>query len=141
MEEIFFSEQDEVTGRFIVIEEENDAIWAYLTFPFKEEIDKHCFLASRKKIRTSIIGFVKSKIFKTPPPMVNKYSTSSSYLPNLLGEEIEVKWMHQNALIKIRTEPFLIFIQDVDKGFCKSISQDGIYGNKWCESTYKGVFK
>ena len=44
---IFYSEQDEITKRYIVVEEDENSIWVYLTIPNESQIDKDCFLGSR----------------------------------------------------------------------------------------------
>lgn len=142
METIFYQNQDELTGRFVVIDEYENSIWAYLTIPYEEQIDKDCFLGSRIKIEIENFDLKEYRRKQTPPPMVKEYSTDESLQPNLREEEISVTWgTNGNAVVRINGNPFLLFSENSKKGFCKSISKNGIYGNEWDESKYKEKFK
>lgn len=138
MERIFYQNQDEFTGRFVVVDEDENSIWAYLTFPFEERIDKDCFLGSRRKIEIEELDFKKYKRKQIPPPMTKDFSTKESYLPDLKVEEISVDWRgNGKVVLKINGKPFLYFADDEDKGFSKSISKNGIYGKAWFEEKFK----
>ena len=141
MEEIFYQNQDERTGRFIIVDEEENSIWAYLTFPYEERIDKDCYLGSRIKIEIEEFDIKEFKRKQIPPPMTKKFSTTESHLPNLREEDIQVNWgVNGNVILLIGGNPFLFFTEDEDKGFSKSISNNGNYGNKWTDK-YKEKFK
>ncbi|SDF52826.1 hypothetical protein [Cellulophaga baltica] len=74
--------------------------------------------------------------------MTKEFSTDESYQPNLREEDISVNWgINGNAVIRINGNPFLLFSTDEEKGFCKSISKNGMYGNQWDENKYKEEFK
>jgi hypothetical protein len=83
MEEVFYQNQDELSGRFVIVEEDENSIWAYLTFPYEEKIDKDCFLGSRIKIEVAELDFEEYRKKQIPPPLTKKYSTIESHLPNL----------------------------------------------------------
>ena len=142
MKLIFYQNQDEITGRFIIVDEDKNSIWAYLTIPFEEQIDRDCFLASRTKIVIEDFDFRKFRQKQIPPPMIKEFSMEESYQPNLKEEDISVDWgTNGNAIVKINGNPFLLFTENEEKGFCKSISKNGMYGNQWNESKYKEKFK
>lgn len=142
MERIFYQNQDEITGRFVVIDEDENSIWAYLTIPFEEQIDKDCFLGSRIKIEIEEFDFKEFKKKRIPPPMTKEFSTGESHLPNLKEEDVSVNWgKNGDVVIRINGKPFLLFSADEEKGFCKSISKNGMYGNQWNESKYEDKFK
>ncbi len=141
MEGIFYQNEDEITGRFVVIDEDENSIWAYLTIPFVEQIDKDCFLGSRIKIELEEFDFKEFRRRQIPPPMTKEFSTDESYQAHLREEDISVNWgINGNVIIKINGNPFLLFTEDEEKGFCKSISKSGIYGNQWDEKKYDEKF-
>lgn len=141
MEGIFLSYQDEKSGRFVVIDEIDESIWAYLTFPYEERIDKDCFLGSRKEITVESINLKEYKKRQSPPSMIKEFSTSKSWLQNLAEDEIKVEWESENSIVKIKEEPFLLFTNNDERGFSKSISKNGMYGNMWSQIKYDEIFK
>lgn len=142
MERIFYQNQDDLTGRFVVVDEDENSMWAYLTIPFEEQIDKDYFLGSRIKIEIEEFDFKEFRKKQIPPPMPKEFSTDKSHQPKLREEDISVNWgTNGDAVIKINGNPFLLFSADEEKGFCKSISKSGIYGNQWDESKYEEKFK
>jgi hypothetical protein len=141
MEGIFYTIQDELTGRFVVIDEIEGSIWAYLTFPYENRINKDCFLGSRKEIYIEEFNLAKYKEKQSPPPMIKEFSTSKSWLPNLTVDEITIEWESENSIVKIKGEPFLYFTKIDKKGFSKAISKNGMYGNKWNQNKYDEIFK
>ena len=142
MEGIFYQNQDETTGRFVVVDEDKNSIWAYLTIPFEEQIDKDCFLGSRARIEVEEFDVKEFGRKQIPPPMIKEFSTDESHQPNLREDDISVNWgINGNAELKIKGTPFLYFVEEEDKGFSKSISKNGIYGNKWDDDKYKEKFK
>lgn len=142
MEEVFHQNQDELSGRFVIVEEDENSIWAYLTFPYEEKIDKDCFLGSRIKIEVAELDFEEYRKKQIPPPLTKKYSTIESHLPNLSEEDISVEWRNNgNAILMINGNPVMFFSDNEDKGFSKSISKNGMYGNKWNQIKYDEIFK
>lgn len=142
MEKIFFDDQDEITGRFFVIDEDENSIWAYLTFPFEEKIDKDCFLGSRLKITKETFDLARYKKKRIPPPMIEEYSTKDSYMPNLEETDFSIDWgKNGNVVLKINEIPFLFFADDENRGFSKSIAKNGMYGNSWNEDKFREKMK
>ena len=139
MEEIFYQNQDKITGRFIVIDEIEGSIWAYLTYPYEERIDKDCFLGSRLQVKIDRFNFEEYKEKQLPPPMIKEFSTSKSWLPTLKNEDISIEWRNGNPIVAIKEVPFLFFVKEEERGFCKSISKNGMYGNKWNEIKYNEI--
>ena len=129
---LFFSEQDPLSLRYLVIEEIDNSIWAYLTFPNSTKIEKDCFLANRTKLDGSINL---EKLFEQgiTPPISDTYATALSYQPNLKEEDITMEWINKEILvmIHIKGEPFLYFLADEKNGYAKSIGKDGPYGHPW----------
>lgn len=120
MEEIFYQKKDGITGRFVIVDEDENSIWAFLTFPYEEKIDKDCYLGSRIKIEIDEFNIEEFRSKQIPPPMTKNYSTIESHLPNLKEEDITVIWgTNGNAILKINGNPFLLFADNEDKGFSK----------------------
>ena len=129
---LFFSEQDQLSLRYLVIEEIDNSIWAYLTFPNNTKIEKDCFLANRTKLDGSIY-LEKLSEQGIPPPISDAYATDFSYQPNLEEEDISVEWINEEVIlmVHIKDKPFLYFLADEKNGFAKSIGKDGPFGHRW----------
>jgi hypothetical protein len=129
---LFYSEQDPISLRYLIIEEIDNSIWAYLTFPNSTTIEKDCFLANRIKLDESI-NLKKFSEQGIPPPINDTYATSFSYQPNLGEEDISVEWINEEVIliVHIKGKPFLYFLADEKNGFAKSIGKDGPYGHRW----------
>jgi hypothetical protein len=132
---LFFSEQDPISLRYLVIEEIDNSIWAYLSFPNSTKIEKDCFLANRSKLNGSI-NLEKLSEQGIPPPISEIYATAFSYQPNLKEEDIFVEWINEDVILMvyIKNEPFLYFLTSEKNGFSKSIGKDGLYGFRWAKS-------
>ncbi len=139
---IFYSEQDEITKRYIVIEEDENSIWVYLTIPNESQIDKDCFLGSRYEIKENEFDFEEYKKRQTPPPMTKEFSSKFSFFKEISEKDLKVNWLKNgNVVLKIRGESFLFFHNQIEREFSKSIGKNGIYGNTWNEDKYKEVLK
>ena len=137
---IFYSEQDEITKRYIVIEEDENSIWVYLTIPNESQIDKDCFLGSRYEIKEDISNFKEYKKRQIPLPMTKAFSTEFSFFKEINEDDLTVNWFQNgNVLLTINGNPFLFFHHKAKRGFSKSIKKDGMYGNSWSESKYKEI--
>ena len=137
IEKIFFMNQDQASGRYIAVEENENYIWAYLTFRNEFTIEKDCFLGSREQIELKQINPNNLMNKNAPPPMVKKYSNARSFQPKLKKEDISIDWSNDgNVVLKINEEPFLFFIEGEKKGFSRSIGKNGVYGNAWNEQIY-----
>lgn len=141
MERIFHQSQDESTGRYLIIEEDKDSIWAYLTFPNDVRIEKDCFMASRKEIITESIEEMGYWDQGAPPPLIKSYSTEESVKQHLEEADISSSWRDNGkVIVSISNQPFLYFLPSEKRGFSKAISKDGMFGNCWNEVKYQQEF-
>ena len=62
---MFISDIDQITGRTLIVDEDDNACWAYITKPTNKDIDVSCWLYNRipHPVRTDIDKYVNS-----PPP-------------------------------------------------------------------------
>lgn len=129
---LFYSEQDPLSQRYLVIEEIDNSIWAYLTFPNSTKIEKDCFLANRTRLDKSV-NLEKLSEQGIPPPINDTFATAFSYQPDLEEEDISVEWINEEVMlmVHIKDKPFLYFLANEKNGFTKSIGKDGPYGHKW----------
>ena len=135
---IFIKSDHDITGRSLIIEEDENSIWAYLTLPNEMDIDKDCFLASRHKITEKIDNMDYWRSRQMPPPMTQEYSTNHGSFQQIEEKDINIRWIDQgNVIIELKGTPFLFFHHDFRKGFCKSIKKDGGYGKEWDEEIYR----
>jgi hypothetical protein len=71
---IYYQNQDELTGRFVIVDEDGNSIWAYLTIPFEEQIDKDCFLGSRRRVDIDSFDHSEYRRKQIPLPITNEFS-------------------------------------------------------------------
>jgi hypothetical protein len=139
---MFYSEQDELTKRYIVVEEDESSIWVYLTMPNGAEIDKDCFLGNRYEVTYEKLDVEEYKNKQISPPTIKDFSTELSWIKGLKENDLSVDWFQDgNILLKIKDEPFLFFHSEDKRGFSKSITKNGMYGNAWNENKYKEILK
>jgi len=140
MEEIFYSNTDELSGRHFIIEEADGAIWTYLTIPNSLEISKRCFLGSRFNIKLDKFDTKKYKKKRMTPPMVKEFSTIFTNVANLNENDFLVVWYKNgNVLLLVKRIPFLFFFNEENLGYSKSIRKDSIYGNPWNADKYEKI--
>jgi len=124
MDMLFYSDTDEVTGRHIVIEEENQFIWAYLTLPNKLEVAQHCFLGSRMEIKENQFDGEEYKKKKAPPPMIKEFSTKYTNVGRITEDDFFVDWYkNENVLLFINEIPFLFFLLKKTKDIVKQLEK------------------
>ncbi len=139
---LFFESQDQFTGRYLIIDEDENSIWAYLTRPNSLEIEKDCFLGSRTKIINDDFDIKAYKDRDRPPPITREYFSENGYLPDLKASNLSVTWFEDGTvLIKINEQPFLVFFDNDKRGFSKSIAKNGSYGNAWGEAKHYAEMK
>ena len=140
--ELFFSDQDEISGRNIIVEEDGNSIWAYLTQPHKTEIDKDYYVGTRYEITIEELDIEAIKKANVPPPMIKKYSTEWSQMKKIKEEDLSVEWFEDgDILLKIKGISFLFFHKGESRGFSKSIKENCLYGNAWNEDRFKEILK
>lgn len=131
-QKILFSEQDAMTGRHLIVDEAENAIWAYLSLPNELVIEKDCFLASRTPINLTQVRFPKIERDRTPLPMTTNFNTELSYQPELKKEDISVQWnKNGDVILKVKNDSLLRFTPYFKRGFSKSIKYRSYYGYAW----------
>ncbi len=74
--------------------------------------------------------------------MIKEFATEFSFLKAINEDAFTIHWFKNgNVLLKIKEEPFLFFHSEEKKGFSKSISKNGNYGNAWNENKYQEILK
>ena len=126
-EKIFISQMIEELDKSIIIEEDENSIWAYLMNKDFKLIEFDGFLCS---IQPPTDSYDKKDIQKKPPPLINEYANEFSYLPTIRGDQIRIETDIENQLVKIMISNDLYLRLDLEakKSYSKGLSKDGPYG-------------
>lgn len=132
-EKIFWYEVDQDSGRVLIVSENEHSIWAYLTRPNSQEIEKSCFLFTRNAIpdslKESTIEFTSKS---APPPITKQFASNRALFSRVRVKDLSVKWNGEGgALLLVKNEPYLLFPNALPVGFSKSLHTDGPFGNAW----------
>lgn len=137
---IFCEYYDGKSKRNLIIEEENNTVWAYLTHEGTVVLAKDCFFFSRKEVESKIADWEYYSRNKIAPPITKEFASSEAHLPHVICEMITVNWNDEAVLVKINELPFLIFQFNEGLGYSKSIKKSGVYGNAWNEELSEKIF-
>ncbi len=109
---VFLTDYNESSGRYLIIDEDRFTGWAYLTKPFSKEIDIDCWLYNKIKVIDTDI----TKYKNTPPPIPEKYLKSSfSHLNfvNLNSSDFGITRNEQDNKIFITIFDYTVAMIDV----------------------------
>ncbi|MDY8134029.1 hypothetical protein [Aquimarina sp. 2201CG5-10] len=129
-DKIFITTTDPVSGRTLIIEEDIYSVWVYLLQSNKQGIEFEGFLCSVQDPKVLDINI--SEIVKNggTPPITNAFSNAHSYVKNLKKKDITIKWLENQAQVKIKKEVYLIMDFISKTSYSKGVSKDGYYGKK-----------
>ncbi len=125
---IFLTATNTITGRTLIIEEDNYSIWVSMLSPDNERIDFEgylCAVANPKSLNTELLNNTKNKKeVPLPASLANQYS----YIKNLKKENIEISWQCEQVNILINNSVYLIMDMYTKESFSKGLAKDSIYG-------------
>jgi|GEM_PF-6751183 len=124
MEDLFISSYDANSDHHLVIEGDEEAVWAYL-LNADNQILLHGFLCSLKEPVDELeIPVDKGK----PPPLVKRFANEYSVIPDLKEEQVQVKWSGRRAYVHIDECLYLVVDIDTRRAASKALSKPGQYG-------------
>ncbi|AXT60607.1 hypothetical protein D1816_09665 [Aquimarina sp. AD10] len=123
---LFFAATDPISGRILMIEEDDYSIWGYMLSPDKEEIDFDgflCTVVTPSKQKNDL-----KKISKHRNPLPAQFANSYSYIKNLKRKDIRIHWKEKCAAILVRNKVQLVMNMDTKTSYSKGLSTDCLYG-------------
>lgn len=134
-EEIFISDFNYELNKNLVIEGDENSVWAYIVDNSSEEllIELDGFLCSRGKLIESTSEakqFVKKGF---APPLHREFANEFSIHKNITSDEISILWEELRVKVLIKNETYLILDLENKISYSKSISKNGPYGMSFIE--------
>ncbi|AXT50760.1 hypothetical protein D1818_07925 [Aquimarina sp. BL5] len=127
---IFITSTDPISGRTLMIEEDEYSIWVYVLNPDKQGIDFDGFLCSVVDPESITISPKEATKNGNAPPLTTNFANKYSYIKNLKSKDIKVYWKQNRIEIKLKKETYLIMDLDSKTSYSKALSTDCYYGNK-----------
>ncbi|HVU95416.1 MAG TPA: hypothetical protein VHE34_09335 [Puia sp.] len=124
-EDLFLSSNDPGSNHYLVVEGDNLAVWAYLLNVEDEKILAHGLVCSRMEPDEEL----KDPIDRTkPPPLIKRFASSHSIIPDLKEEQMKIEWINQQAKLYIDGILYLVMEVNTRRARCKAVSKPGRYG-------------
>ncbi|AXT58522.1 hypothetical protein J8L88_22385 [Aquimarina sp. MMG015] len=126
---IFITSTDPISGRTLMIEEDEYSIWVYVLNPDKQGIDFDGFLCSVVDPESITMSPKEATKNGNAPPLTTDYANKYSYIKNLKSNDIKVYWKYNRIEIKLKKETYLIMDLESKTSYSKALSKDCYYGN------------
>ncbi|WP_108803583.1 hypothetical protein [Aquimarina sp. Aq107] len=126
---IFITSTDPISGRTLMIEEDEYSIWVYVLNPDKQGIDFDGFLCSVVDPESITLSPKEATKNGNAPPLTIDYANKYSYIKNLKSNDIKVYWKYNRIEIKLKKETYLIMDLENKTSYSKALSKDCYYGN------------
>ncbi|SEL37315.1 hypothetical protein SAMN04487910_2268 [Aquimarina amphilecti] len=126
---IFITSTDPISGRTLMIEEDEYSIWVYVLNPDKQGIDFDGFLCSVVDPESITMSPKEATKNGNAPPLTTTYANKYSYIKNLKSNDIKVYWKYNRIEIKLKKETYLIMDLESKTSYSKALSKDCYYGN------------
>ncbi|MFD2561624.1 hypothetical protein [Aquimarina rubra] len=127
---IFITSTDPISGRTLMIEEDEYSIWVYVLNSDKQGIDFDGFLCSVVDPESITISPKEATKNGNAPPLTTNYANKYSYIKNIKPKDIKVHWKQSRIEIKLKKETYLIMDLETKTSYSKALSEDCYYGNK-----------
>ncbi len=126
---IFITSTDPISGRTLMIEEDEYSVWVYVLNSDKQGIDFDGFLCSVVDPESITISPQEATKNGNAPPLTTSFSNKYSYIKNLKSKDIKIHWKQNRIEIKLKKEIYLIMDLESKTSYSKALSQDCYYGN------------
>ncbi|WP_074408103.1 MULTISPECIES: hypothetical protein [Aquimarina] len=127
---IFMTDTHTNSGRTLMIEEEDYAVWAYLLSTDKEDIDFDGFLCAVIDPRFSDVKSYKNIRERRDAPLPALYANRYSYVKNLKKKDIKIHWQEEYVTIFIKKKVYLVMDLNARTSYSKGLANDCDYGKQ-----------
>jgi len=126
---IFITSTDPISGRTLMIEEDEYSVWVYVLNADMQGIDFDGFLCSVVDPESIEISPKEATKNGNAPPLTTSFSNKYSYIKNLKSKDIKVYWKQNKIEIKLKKEVYLVMDLKAKTSYSKALSKDCYYGN------------
>jgi hypothetical protein len=138
-EDIFLSDQNPVSHRWAILEDNGLSAWLYLTEPHSEKPVADCWIYNRvlKSIPAEGYGF-----HRVAPPAPSDYIGDSAVIISPDSSNFRLVWSQDGESLAFLDGNILMgFIADGQKrGYSRNLKKVGAWGNVLDEDLYESLF-
>ena len=141
-EEIFITDNNPITKRWAILEDNGNSAWLYLTKSGTQQPEKDAFVYSPIQPAESFdVEEIKEK--GTPPILPKELATDSSVILNAKSKEFSFNWSKDGESVSVlyKGKPISMIVKGTERGYSTSLSKNGFFGLPWDQSVYDKNFK
>jgi hypothetical protein len=138
-EEVFLSEQNSISRRWAVLEDDGLSAWLYLTGPDSEKPAADCWVYNRIPNPEPAESYLSRGV---APPAPSEYAGEGALLISPDESSFRLAWSKDGESVALFDGHILIgFIASGhERGFSRNLEKAGAWGNPLDEDVYKSVF-
>lgn len=125
---IFITSTDFESSRTLLIEEDENSVWAYLLKPNKEGIDFDGFICAVKNPKAIQAGVVETTKNGSAPALTSAFANKYSFIKKLRKQDIKIVWNDTSVSVCIKDDVYLVMNLNTKMSYSKGISKSGPYG-------------
>jgi hypothetical protein len=138
-ERLFLSVRSAVSDRHAILEDDGFAVLLYLTSPTDTKPAADCFVYS---VVPPTEELVTPHGTSGPPILLRRFASEVALQPNIPANahRFEFSPDGHSVAVFIRGEPWAFIARDERRGFSKSISAVGPFGQPWSQQLFDDLF-
>jgi len=141
MAELFKDECHPVSGRCVILEDNGNSAWLYLTPKSGEGIEKVAFAYSPIEPTDELN---KEEIAKgNPPVLYKKLASLDAVIDSAKEVDFTFKWSSNGESITLlyKDKPIAMIHEEYQRGFSIALSEQSGFGEPWNQKVYSSEFE
>jgi hypothetical protein len=141
-QEIFLSDENPVSGRWAILEDNGNSAWLYITKPGTQQPEKDAFVYSPvQPIERLNIEDIKEH--GAPPILTKDLATDSSVLLNAKASEFRFRWSADGESVSVLYlgKPISMIVKESERGYSSALGKEGFFGLPWDQAVHDSHFK
>lgn len=139
MNEIFLKEQNSISKRFCILDDDGESGWLYLTEPEDGKYVADAFAYNRiNPIPNSKVKEYRDR----PPPICESHASVDARFEHPNSSHFEFIWSTDGESVALlcSANPMAMIIDAKKYGYSKGINVDGPWGHPWDQALYNENF-
>jgi hypothetical protein len=139
MKTLFVSDQNQVSKRWCILEDDGKSAWLYITEPENEKPVGDAFVYNR------IDPIPKSRVkdySEGPPPICESHASDQAQIKNPNASQFSFIWSNNGESVALLSEskPIAMIINSKKDGYSKAVALHGPWGHPWDQDLYDRIF-
>ncbi len=141
MAELFKDECHPVTGRCVILEDNGNSAWLYLTPKSGEGIDKDAFAYSPVEPVNELNEIEIAK--GNPPILTKKLASQDAVIDSAHKTDFSFKWSSNGESVAVlyKGKAIAMIHEEHQRGFSNALSQTSGFGEPWNQKLYSREFE